>query len=152
MSSSDVLKGINPITGEPILLPIRMLTDGTLLIPGLPQMKLATVDLVDLNNAATPTLYTVPNEVSCVITAIVMRKASISLTTVSLSIGWTAAAYTDVLATATHAELTGPTLATVLAPKTGMLIAVPGSVLKLKNNILQGAPATASFDIFGMLL
>jgi hypothetical protein len=152
MSSSDVLKGINPATGESILLPIKILTDGSMLIPGLPQMKLATVDLVDLNNVATPALYTVPNEVSCIITAIVVRKASISLSTVSFSIGWTSASYNDVLANATHTELAGPTLATVLAPKTGMLIATPGSVLKLKNNTQQGAPATASFDIFGMLL
>ena len=115
------------------------------------EQLLAAKTGVDVNNAATPTLYTVPALKTAIITRIVLKNASISLTTWSGSIGWTSATFIDVLADATHTELTGPTLATVLTPKVGALQGVAAAVLKLKNNILQGAPATIDIDVFGYL-
>jgi len=151
MSANDYVVGKNPVTGETISESVRVLTDGTVLYGSAPEMKLATVTGVDLNNAATPALYTVPNEVNCIITKIVLRNASTSLTTVSLSIGQNASSYNDILANATHTELTGPTLATVLSAKTGAIALTPGTVLKLKNNTQQGGAATCTIDIFGIL-
>jgi hypothetical protein len=151
MSANDVIRGVNPSTGEIISVPVKVLSDGSFQFPNQPEAKLATVDLVDLNNDATPTLYTVPNEMNCIITKIVMRKASTSLSTASISIGWTTSAFNDVVANATHTALDGATKAAVLSPIAGTLVGTPGSTLKLKNNTKQGAPATASFDIFGIL-
>lgn len=104
---------------------------------------------VNLNSATAQTLFTVPAGVSCEVTRIVVRNASTSLTTVSFSIGWNGATFDNVLANATHTELTGATLYTSLAPKTGATKGAALDVLKLLCNILQGAPATATIDIFG---
>lgn len=106
---------------------------------------------VDLNTATPPTIYTVATGKSAVITRFVVRNVSTSLTTVSFSIGFTSATFADVLANATHTELTGATLYTILAAKAGALIGTTGQALKLKNNTLQGAPCTATIDTFGYL-
>jgi hypothetical protein len=151
MSDSDYIIGINPATGETIKVPVIIMADGSVQMAG-NEMKLATANLVDLNNAATPALYTVPAGKSCIITRICERNASTSLTTNSLSIGWTSAAYNDVVANATHTGLTGPTLAAWLTMiATGIKIGTSGQALCLKNNTLQGGAATASFDIYGLL-
>ena len=106
---------------------------------------------VDLNVDPEQTLYTVPAGKTCVVTAIVVRAASISLTTASFSIGFNAGTDNDVVADATHTELTGATLFTQLSPKTGAKLGAAADVLALKNNTKQGAAATARVDVIGYL-
>lgn len=113
---------------------------------------LSTTNLVDLNTATPTLLYTVPVGFSAIITRFIFRKASTSLTTASWSIGWTSAAFNDVLSTATRTELTGNTLYSNVSAKVGALVGVAGATLKLLANILQGAPATISVDVFGYLI
>lgn len=113
---------------------------------------LSSTPSVDLNTATATTLYTVPTGKSAIITRIVLRLASTSLTTVSLSIGFNSAAFNDVLANATHTELTGDTLFTVLSSKVGAKVGTTGQLLKLLCNTLQGGAATCTVDIFGYLI
>lgn len=118
---------------------------------------LATVAGVNLNSATANTLYTVPASVNgiavngCVITKVVHRNASTSLTTASWSVGFNSASFNDVIADATHTELTGSTLYTRLVAKAGATRGVAGDVLKLLANTLQGGAATITVDIFGYL-
>lgn len=116
------------------------------------EVLLATTDLVNLNTATAQSLYTVPTGFQAVITRMVIRNASTSLTTVSFSIGWNSASFNNVLANATHTELTGATLFTSLASKAGATKGVAADVLKLLNNTLQGGAATCSVDVFGFLI
>lgn len=135
-------------------------SDPTAIEPGLPisqspeagEILLSSTDAVNLNTATAASLYTVPEDRECVVTRIVLRDASTSLTTVSLSIGFNSAAFNNILANATHTELTGATLYTALAPKTGATKGVAAGILKLLCNTLQGAAATCSVDIFGYLI
>ncbi len=108
---------------------------------------------VDLNTAVPSSLTTVPAAKSLVVTKLVIRNASISLTTVSFSVGFNGpATYNDVIADATHVELTGPTLLTILPAKAGAKRGAAADVLKLLCNILQGAAATCDIDVFGYYL
>lgn len=106
---------------------------------------------VDLNTATASTIYTVPSGKSAVITRVVMRLASTSLTTVSWSVGFNSASFNDVIANATHTELTGNTLFSIIAAKTGAKIGTTTQLLKLLCNTLQGGAATATVDVFGYL-
>ncbi len=128
---STVLAGIGALTGAETLL--------------------ASTPTVNLNTATPTTIYTCATGKSAVITRFVLRLASTSLTTVSLSIGWNSAAFDDVLANATHTELTGNTLYTVLVPKTGAKIGTTTQLLKLLCNTLQGGAATCTVEVFGYL-
>lgn len=119
------------------------------IIPTAGEQLLASIAGVNLNTATETNLYTCPNGVSAVITRIILRLASTSLTTVSISFGWNAATDNDVIATATHTELTGNTLYTVLIPKTGAKVGVAAGVLSALCNILQGGAATCTIDVFG---
>jgi len=112
---------------------------------------LATVDLVDMNAAGATLLYTVAAGKSCVITKVVVRESSGNLTTASICFGFTGAGFTDVIDTATHVELTGATLATVLFPKVGALVGLSTNTFKVLDTILQGAAMTVSIDVFGLL-
>lgn len=118
------------------------------------EQLLSTTLLINLNSAAEQTLYTVPFGRSCVPIRFVVRTASTSLTTVSFGIGFNAATDNDILATATHTELTGPTLSTALLPKIGAKIGVAGTngTLALLCTILQGGAATCTIDTYGMLI
>jgi hypothetical protein len=152
MSANDYITGVNPATGQEVRVPCEIMSDGLVSI-GKNEVKLSTVDAVDLNTATNQLLYTVPTGKTCVITRICQRNASISLTTNSHSIGWTSAAYADVVANATHTGLTGPTLAAWLVLiVAGIKMGTAGQPLYLKNNTNQGAAATASFDVFGILV
>ncbi len=113
--------------------------------------KLSTTSSVDMNTATPTTLYTVPTGKSCIITHVVVRNASTSLTTASYSFGFNSATYNNVVADATHTELTGSTLYTVLIAKIGATRGVAGDTFKVLMNILQGAPATTTMDVFGYL-
>lgn len=112
---------------------------------------LASVAGVDMNTATASTLYIVPTGKSAVITKIVIRNPSTSLTTASYSFGFTGAAYNDVIADATHTELTGSTLYTVLSAKVGAKVGIAGDILKVLMNILQGGAATTTVEVFGYL-
>lgn len=114
--------------------------------------RLVTVSSVDLNTATAQTLYTVPTGKTCIVTHLVIREASTSLTTVSFSIGFNSATFNNIIANATHTELTGSTLYTILDTKTGATRGVAADILKLLNNTLQGGAATCTVDVFGFLL
>jgi len=113
--------------------------------------RLSTTTSVDMNTATATTLYTVPTGKSCIITHIVVRAASTSLTTASYSFGFNSAAFDDVVANATHTELTGSTLYTVLIAKAGATRGVAADTFKVLMNTLQGSAATTTVDVFGYL-
>jgi hypothetical protein len=102
-----------------------------------------------MNTGTATTLYTCPTGKSCVIREVVVRNASTSLTTASYSFGWTSAAYTDVIANATHTELTGATLLTILPAKAGSTLGASTGTFKVLMNTLQGGAATTTIDVFG---
>jgi hypothetical protein len=114
--------------------------------------RLVTVSFVDLNTATPNLLYIIPQGKSCVVTHMVLRTASISMTTASYSVGWNSASYNDVVANATHTELTGSTLYSVIPAKAGAKVGTSGQSLFLLANTLQGAAATITVEIFGYLL
>lgn len=115
------------------------------------EYKLATVTGVDMNTATPTALYTVPTGRSCIITKVVVRAASTSLTTASYSFGFNSATFNNVVADATHTELTGSTLYTALAAKTGATRGAAADVFKVLMNTLQGGAATTTMDVFGYL-
>ena len=113
--------------------------------------RLATVTGVDMNVDPAQTLFVVPTGKTCIISQVVIRNASISLTTASYSFGFTGAAYNDVIANATHTELTGVTLATILSAKVGAKVGSAASLFSVIMNTKQGAAATTTIDIYGYL-
>ncbi len=115
----------------------------------LSETLLASAAAVDLNTATASTIFTVPTGKSAVITKFVIRLASTSLTTVSFSIGYESTTFANVLANATHTELTGNTLYTVLLAKTGAKVGTTTQLLKLLCNTLQGGSASATVDTYG---
>lgn len=125
--------------GTPSFTPIAQLADSLL----------STTASVDLNTATATTLYTCPTGKSCIVTKVVIRDASVSLDTASVSFGWESATFANVIANATHTELTGATLYTVLAAKAGAVVGTSTGTFKVLANTLQGAPATATCDVFG---
>lgn len=110
---------------------------------------LSTTAAVDMNTATATLLYTCPAAKTCVISKVVLRNASTSLTTVSVAFGWTSASFNDVIATATHTELTGSTLATILIPKVGAKVDPGSGTFKVLDTILQGGAATVTIDVYG---
>lgn len=110
--------------------------------------KMSSTDSVDLNTATKTTLFTVPAGKTLVVTKIIVRNASASLTTASFSFGYNANA-DDVVATATHTELTGNTLYTKIEPKAGAIIGNAADVFGVKCTILQGSAATVTISVFG---
>lgn len=106
---------------------------------------------VDMNTATATTLYTVPPGKSCIISHVVVRAASTSLTTASYSFGFNSASFNDVIANATHTELTGSTLYTILSAKAGATRGAAGDAFKVLMNTLQGGAATTTIDVFGYL-
>jgi hypothetical protein len=113
--------------------------------------KLTTMAAVDMNTATATTLYVVPTGKSCLISKVIMRLASTSLTTVSVSFGWTSTAFADVIANATHTELTGNTLYTILFPMVGAKVGTAAATFKVLDNTLQGGAATVTIDVYGIL-
>jgi hypothetical protein len=113
------------------------------------EVLLSTTAAVDMNTAAATTLYTCSSGRSCVITKVIVRNASTSLTTASYSFGWTTAAFADVIANATHTELTGATLLTIINSKVGATLGTSTGTFKVLMNALQGGAATTTIDVFG---
>lgn len=106
---------------------------------------------LNMNTGTAITLYTVPTGRTCVITKFIFRDPTASLTTVSFSVGWNSASFNNVLANATHTELTGSGLYTLLFPKIGAATGAAAGILKLLNNTLQGSGATLFCEIYGYL-
>ena len=106
---------------------------------------------VDFNTATATTLFTCPTGFSCIINKVIISAASTSLTTASVSFGWESTTFANVIANATHTELTGATLYTSLAAKTGATIGTTGGTFKMLCNTLQGGACTATVDVFGIL-
>lgn len=126
---------------------------GAAILTGSPdaQSLLLSSTLVDLNDDSAPQdLFTVDVDVIVfVVYRIVIRNASTSLTTASVSFGWNDPTYNNVVANATYTELTGPTLETSIFPKAGAQQGGSESIFRLQVNTEQGAPATAIIDVFG---
>lgn len=113
-----------------------------------PALRLAKVAAVNLNVTTKTTLYTVPTGRSCLVLYVVVRAASTSLTTASYGFGFDANA-TDVIAEATHTELTGNTLYTVLQAKAGSKIGAAADVFGVKCGTGQGGAATVTVEVYG---
>jgi len=113
--------------------------------------KLATVADVDVNVTTKTTIFTVPTGKKAIITHLIFRDASISLTTASWGIGFDAGAI-DVVADETYTELTGNTLLTIRQAKDGAKLGAAADILGLKCSIAQGAAATIDVDVFGYLI
>lgn len=114
---------------------------------------LATVVGVNLNTTSEQVLYRVPAGYSvCIISRVVVRNMSASATTASYGFGWNAGTDTNVLASATHTELTGNTLATVLVPIAGQAVGAANGQFSVKATIAQGSALTCTIDVWGFLL
>lgn len=113
---------------------------------------LSTTNTVNMNTGTPTTLYTVPADNIAIITNVVIRGSSVSLTTASISFGWNDADYNNVIANATHTELTGATKAKVVHPDATSIRGAAADVFKVKANTLQGEAATVSIDVFGYLI
>lgn len=116
------------------------------------ELLLATVAGVDMNTATPTTLYTVPTGKTAVITKVVVRNASTSLTTVSTSWGWNSASFNDWETTLVLTALTTSANFRIIPPLNGAKIGTTGQAFKALNNILQGGAATTTMDVFGYLI
>lgn len=114
--------------------------------------RLATVADVDLNTATATPLFTPPADKTCYITKVVMRNASTSLTTASVSFGWNSPDFNNVVNNATHTEMNDAIKYTILSPKVGAEPGESDDDFSVVANTLQGAPATVDIDVFGYLL
>jgi hypothetical protein len=103
---------------------------------------------VNLNVTTKTSIFAVEADHICFITHVVIRDASASLTTASFGLGFNANA-DDVVASATHTELTGSTLYTVLVAKAGAKLGVAADQFGLKCSIAQGSAATVDVEVFG---
>ena len=119
---------------------------------GVSESLLSTTNNIDLNTSTASSLFTSLSGTSTVITKVVIRNASTSLTTASVSFGWNSSAFNDVISNATHTELTGNTIYTALGAKTGATVGTSSQIFKIKANTLQGAAATVSVDVFGVII
>lgn len=117
----------------------------------LAEQLLSTTSAVDMNTATATTLYTCPSGKSCAITKVMVTAASTSLTTASYSFGWNSASFNDVIANATHTELTGSTLYTVLNAKIGATLGGSSGTFKVLMNTLQGGAATTTIRVWGIV-
>jgi len=116
------------------------------------EIKLATVDNVNVNTATEQVLFLVPVPYTlCIITRITIYNASVSLTTWSGGFGWNAGTDTDTVASATHTELTTAAKYTHLSPIAGSAKGGAGGQFATKATIVQGAPATISVYVWGWM-
>lgn len=113
------------------------------------EVRLSTTAAVNMNTATATVLYTSPTGRSTVVTRVAVRNCSTSMTTASYSFGWEAVTFANVIANATHTELTGATLYTVLGAKTGSTVGTSTGTFNVLMNTLQGGAATCTMDVFG---
>lgn len=153
---------IGDLAGGPgVQLPVTVDARGYLNITGLTvdtvniaqnDVLLSSTPSVNLNTATETVLFrmTAPYTV-CYITRVCIRLASTSLTTASYGFGWNAGTDTDVIASATHTELTTNAKATILSPIVGQAVGAANGQFAVKCTILQGGAATVTIDTWGCL-
>lgn len=124
---------------------LAIITAGATLI------QLAHVTGLDMNTAPAQALFTVPGATHYVVTHIIMKDASVSLTTAKISIGYTGAGYTDMVNSWTCSPLANTSAYAVLTPVAGSHVGAAGEVLKLIDTVLQGGAATATCDVYGYI-
>lgn len=112
---------------------------------------LATVAGVDMNTATPTSLFTVPSGRICIVTRVVVRNASTSLTTVQTSWGWNSASFNDWETAFVLAALTTSANFRLIIPLNGAKIGTAGQIFKALNTVLQGGAATTTMDVFGYL-
>ena len=113
---------------------------------------LSTTSGVNMNTTTATSLYTVPTGRSCLVTHVVIGSSSTSLTLASYSFGFTSAAFNDVIADATHTELTDSTLYTNLSAKVGSKVGVAADVLRVLMNTVKDSVATTTMYVYGYLI
>jgi hypothetical protein len=103
---------------------------------------------VDMNEAtkARQPLFTVPADVICIVTKVIIRDPSVSLDTASISFGYNAAG-NDLIADGKHTTLTTATSFVLVHVNTGGIIGNAGDVLAMVVNTKQNAVATAIVDV-----
>lgn len=144
-NTSQTVRALTAIDGQVVT---SMPTTGVL-TTSTAEVQLSTTAAVNMNTATATTLYTSPTGRSTVVTKVVVRNCSTSMTTASYSFGWEAVTFANVIANATHTELTGATLYTRLDPKTGATVGTTTGTFKVLMNTLQGGAATCTMDVFG---
>ncbi len=110
--------------------------------------KLVTVAGVDLNVITKTNLYTVPAGKTAIITFVVVRSASLSLTLAQFGFGFNALA-DDVIAPSNHNELTTSTKTSKLDADAGAESGAAASVFGIKCTVAQGVATTCAVDVFG---
>jgi len=101
---------------------------------------------VDLSVGTKQTLFTVPTGKTAIIQRVVLRAASASLATASVGFGFDTNA-SDVIASATHTELTGATLETEIPAMDGAKAGAAAAVFGIKATVTQNA--TVTVDVHG---
>lgn len=109
------------------------------------------VDFNDGTSLKIP-LYTVPAASIFIPTRVLIRSASTSLTTASVSFGFNGNTANDVIANATYTALTGSTLYTIVAAKVGATRGAAADIFGVRVNTAQGGAATVTLDTFGFLI
>lgn len=127
------------------------ISDGDAYYDGSPEYVLSRVDDVDMNTTDKTTLFTVPTGRTAVITKIITRNVSTSLTTAVFGFGFNNDA-NDVVTAALHTALTAAGLLVLDVPKAGAVVGASTNVFGCKCSIAQGAPATATIEVVGYLL
>lgn len=126
------------------------ITRGSIIQPdprGAP-VHLAKSFVMDGASAVKQPIFTVPTGFSCIPTLIVLRGATVSLATLSISFGFNAGA-NNIVANATHTGLTGPTLAKNLSPITAAYtIGTTGQAFGVIANTPQD-PSNVTIDVVG---
>lgn len=118
---------------------------------------LSSTALCDLSSAATATLYTVPAGKTAVITNIVVRNASASLSSVtSIAFGNNSATFDNWDSARTLAAVTAATLAIDLIPtlpadSVTQVTTVCSESTNFSYKVTTGAAVTATIDVFGYL-
>lgn len=105
---------------------------------------------VDYNNGSKSTIYTVPAGKSCVVHSIVVRNASASMGTNSVSYGFDANA-SNVIADSAYANLTGSTVYIAISSKNASTLGNAGDTFGIITNTTNTA-GTVTIDVFGYLI
>ena len=113
--------------------------------------RLSTASLVDFTTGTPTLIYTVPFGKSLVVTQIIIRTASASLTTVSISFGYNVTC-NDLFPNAMHTSVISNLKYRLITPDTSTspIIGIAGSGLYVKANTPQ--PVTVTLEVFGYLL
>jgi hypothetical protein len=115
------------------------------------ETRLAVATGVDLNVGTKTTLFTVPIGTTAIITRVVLRSASASVTTAEFSFGYNAMA-DDVLGSRGYSDITASSQYAILEPGYGVPVGASEEVFGIKCSTLQGSALTVTVDVFGYLI